>query len=366
MNKQILSLVLLLAPLTSLAVEIELTKEQLNNINLTTAIINTRENSRQLQLSGLVTADRLKTHRVAPVIGGIVVDLRVVEHEKVSKGQILARLRSHKLGEAQAEYLESLARYSLLKGERKRIDILYKEGIVSETRWRKIDSEFIGAQANLEARRRLLSITGLTKSQIVALSTQQDTLAEFNLISPIDGIVTQVDVESGQLIDGGQAAFHIDDLSVLWAMVKIPVANLAQIEAGVDADIAVKARPGKSYSGKLKSLGAEVDMQSQTLTGRIVLDNPSGELLPGMYAEVNLNTVTNQGIMAPASAVFRLGNEAYLFKILGEGRFEPVAIKIGAEANGWIPVLRGIETGTKVISSGVAELKSHWQYQGGE
>jgi cobalt-zinc-cadmium efflux system membrane fusion protein len=70
--------------------------------------------------------------------------------------------------------------------------------------------------------------------------------------------------------------------------------------------------------------------------------------------------------MAPASAVFRVGDQAYLFKVLGNGRFEPVAVEIGIEADGWVPVRSGLAAGVEIVSGGVAELKSHWQYQGGE
>jgi len=149
-------------------------------------------------------------------------------------------------------------------------------------------------------------------------------------------------------------------------MVKIPVASLAQVKVGAEAVISVQGSPGQSYRGKLESLGGEVDAQSQTLTGRIVLNNPNGQLRPGMYAEVGLSSIASQRLMAPARAVFRVGDQVYLFKVLGNGRFEPVAVEIGGEADGWVSIHSGISAGTEVVSEGVAELKSHWQYQGGE
>jgi len=109
-----------------------------------------------------------------------------------------------------------------------------------------------------------------------------------------------------------------------------------------------------------------VDTQSQTLTGRIVLANPEGLLRPGMYAEVSLSGVASKSLMVPAAAVFRVGDQNYVFKVLGDGRFEPVAVETGVEAGGWVPIVSGIAANTTVVSSGVAELKSHWQYQGGE
>ncbi|MEK6683954.1 MAG: efflux RND transporter periplasmic adaptor subunit [Nitrospirota bacterium] len=355
----------ILTPALAVAAELELTKEQLANVNLTTATVTARESHARLKLNGVLTADQRKTHRVAPVVDGMVTELQVVAHERVLKGQILARLRSHSLGQAQADYLEALSRFELAQTERARIEGLWKEGVVAESRWLTVDSEYKSARAMLDARRRLLSLTGLSDQQIEQLANQPDRLAEFDLISPIDGVVTNVEIESGQLLSAGQAAFHVDDLSVLWAMVKIPVASLPQVKVGVEAVISVQAT-SQSYRGKLESLGGEVDAQSQTLTGRIVLDNPGGRLRPGMYAEVGLSGIARRGLMAPAGAVFRVGDQAYVFKVLGSGRFEPVAVEIGVEAEGWVPVRSGLAAGVEVVSGGVAELKSHWQYKGGE
>jgi len=371
MNKQLITMLFMLAPIMlaptlTFAVELQLTPVQLANVNLATTTVSNREGATHLKLNGVLSVDRRKTHRVAPVVEGMVMTLQVVANEEVHKGKVLARLRSHSLGQAQAEYLEALARFELAESERTRIEGLWKDGIVAESRWLTVDSEHKSARATLQARRRLLSLTGLSDKQIERLPKQPSQLAEFDLISPIDGLITAAEIESGQLLSAGQVAFHVDDLSTLWALVKIPVASLPQVKAGVEAEIRVQASPGRSYRGKLESLGGKVDAQSQTLTGRIVLANPDGRLRPGMYAEVSLTGAANQGLMVPAAAVFRVGDQNYVLKVLGAGRFEPVAVESGVEAGGWVPIVSGIAANTTVVSSGVAELKSHWQYQGGE
>lgn len=364
--RQFVILFLTLTPVLGHAAELKLTQAQLDNVNLDTTTVIAREDRPRLEFTATLTADRLKTYRVAPVVDGVVTQLKVVAHDEVREGQVLARLRSHTLGRAQADYLEALARFDLARAERKRIEGLWKDGVVAESRWLGVESDYKSAQATLDVRRRLLSLTGLSDEEIKQLPNEPDRLAEFDLISPINGLVTRVEVESGQMLSAGQAGFHVDDLSTLWAMVKIPVASLPQIAVGSEAEIRVQANPGRSYAGRLESLGGEVESLSQTLEGRIVLANPKGLLRPGMYAEVTLTGVGRDGLMVPASAVFIIGNQPYVFKVLGEGRFEPVAIEMGAESEGWVRVLSGIPSGTEVVTSGVAELKSHWQYQGGE
>ncbi|MCH8327884.1 MAG: hypothetical protein IID15_05085 [Candidatus Marinimicrobia bacterium] len=71
--------------------------------------------------------------------------------------------------------------------------------------------------------------------------------------------------------------------------------------------------------------------------------------------------------MVPSTAVFRVGNQAYVFKMEGPGRFEPLAVEIDPTVDAWIPVVAGALTpGTQIVTDGIAELKSHWLYQGGE
>ncbi|WJW74685.1 efflux RND transporter periplasmic adaptor subunit [Thiohalobacter sp. IOR34] len=365
-NKVIATLLLGLLPSLVLAGALQLTEAQLANVSLDTATVVERESRARLELNGILTADGRRAHRVAPIVGGIVRELRVVSHERVRKGQVLARLHSHRLGLAQADYLEALARFELARAERARIEGLWKDGIIAESRWLRVDSEYKSARATLEARRRLLSLAGLSQRQIGHLARDPQRLAVLELASPVDGVVTEVAIEPGQMVAAGLAAFQVVDLSVLWAMVNIPVDRLPQVELGAEAVIRVAAGPGQTYRGRLESLGGQVDAESQTLTGRIVLANDDGRLRPGMYAEISLAAVPTRGLMVPVSAVFRVGDSAYVFKVLGRGRFEAVPVVTGSEAAGWVSVLQGIEAGATVVSKGVAELKSHWQYEGGE
>ncbi|MBL4852875.1 MAG: efflux RND transporter periplasmic adaptor subunit [Robiginitomaculum sp.] len=344
----------------------KLTQAQLGNITLSTSTVENRESISRLQLNGVLTVDQRRSYRVTSILDGIVFDVKAVTHEQVSKGKVLARLRSHALGQAQGEYLEALALFELAQSERERVEALWKDGLIAESRWRKIESQYKTAQAVFQARRRMLSMVGMSAGQIKRLDKQPKKLAEINLVSPIDGMVTGMNIEAGQLLEAGQAAFHIDDLSVLWAEVKIPVANLSQLAIGTEAVLHVQVWPDKPYKGKLLSLGSQVDERSQTLSGRIVLDNKDGTLRPGMYVKATLDSLGKRGLVVPASAVFRVGDQAYVFKTLDQGRFEPTPVSIGVEVDGWIPVYTGLETGAEVVSEGVAELKSHWQYSGGE
>lgn len=365
-TKSLLIIALPLASVLAESAELELNPEQLKTAHLTTITVTSQENASRLKLTGSLTTDQRKSHRIAPVVEGVITELHVVTHDRVRKGQVLATLRSNTLGQAQADYLEALSLFQLTQTEKIRIASLTRDGIVAESRLLKVNSDYKTARANLEQRRRLLSLAGLTDQQIKALEDKPDLLAEFELTSPIDGVVTASTIEPGQLLSAGEAAFHIDDLSSLWLDVQIPVASLSLVTVGAEALIQVQSTPDHPFHGKLQSLGGEVSRQSQTLAGRIVVVNSEGLLYPGMYAEVSLSGVANHSLMVPASAVFKIGDQAYVFQSLSAGRFEPIPVDIGAETDNLIPIQSGLKVGATIVTDGVAELKSHWQYQGGE
>lgn len=345
---------------------VELTAQQASTIKLATQRAELRDAQPALAFSGTLDTDRRKRFRVAPFVEGMVIELRAVEYQRVKKGEVLARLRSASLGQVQADYVDALARYRLANAERDRLQGLWKDGVIAESRWLQADAEFKSAAAALDQRQRQLMLAGLSNGQIERLESHPGQLAEFELTSPVEGVVLHSDVDTGQTLAAGESAFHVADLSTMWVDVRIPVASLAGIVPGTAATVTVSGRTTQPYRGHLQALGAEVDQNTQTVTGRVVVDNHDGALRPGLYAQVELQAALVRQLMVPASAVFRSGNQAYVFKTTGERRYTPTPVTLSTEVQGWIGIQDGLTAGDTVVSSGVAELKSHWQYQGGE
>src|SRR3569623_3179107 len=104
------SLLLILMALPVVVHGLELTPQQMANVILSTAKVIERQAAATIIASGVLRADQQRVFRVAPVVDGLVTDLKVGEHAVVRKGQVLARLHSNTLGQAQADYLAALAR----------------------------------------------------------------------------------------------------------------------------------------------------------------------------------------------------------------------------------------------------------------
>lgn len=344
----------------------ELTPQQMANLKLNTSIVNESSVAESFYVSGTLRADQQRVYMVAPMVESVVTSLSVVGNSVVKKGDLLAYLHSNSLGKAQAEYLESLARYQLAEGDLARMKGLRADGVVSQSRLLEAESHFKMAQVMRDQRYRGLTLVGLSEDQIEQLSIHPGDIADFLLYSPADGVLLDVNVENGQMLQAGEAAFRIADLSVLWAEVRIPLSRLARVVLGSEVTLSLPAYPDQRFSGVLHSLAGEVDSASQTVIGRVVAKNPQQLLKPGMYLQAELQGQRTKGIMAPISALFRSGNDSYLFVVDGENSFTPVKVVTGLKGADFIQVISGINANTTVVTEGVADLKGHWLYQGGE
>ena len=343
------------------------TAEQVARAGLSTAVVQERKSSDTLRLPGTLEVDPRRSWRVSPVVEGVVEDVGAMAHDVVRKGQVLARLRSTALGELQVAWLEARAGLRLANADRERNLVLRKDGVVSESQWLRVDTEFQRAQGVLAQVDRKLSLAGMSPRQIEALEAVDRRLGEMTLNSPADGVVLASTVSRGQALGAGQEAFQIADLSTLWVTVHIPVASLGQLRPGAKATARVSGSPRDGWDGKLGSLGGKVDAGGQTVEGRVVVTNHGSFLRPGMYAEVEVVGNPVQSLMVPSAGLFTVGNQAYVFQKLGTTRYRPLAVIAGPPLGDWTPISGpGAEAGVEVVVRGLAELKSHWLYNRGE
>lgn len=346
---------------------VELTAAQVSSAGLRVATVEAREASDTLRLPGTLAVDPRRSWRVSPVVEGVVEEVAVAAHDVARKGQLLARLRSAALGEAQVAWLEARANLRIANANRERTLGLRKQAVVSEGRWLEVDAEFQRAQVALAQADHKLTLAGMSPRQVEALESEERRFGEMALTSPANGVVLEATVSRGQALAAGEDAFEIADLSELWVTVHVPVANLSQVRVGAKATVRVSGSPQSGWDGAIRSLGGKTDAADQTVEGRVVIANEGGFLRPGMYAEVEVGGSPVKALMVPSGALFNVGNQAHVFQRLSETSFKPLAVLAGPPLGDWTPISGpGVAAGVEVVVDGVAELKSHWLYTGGE
>src|ERR1700686_1313493 len=143
---------------------------------------------------------------------------------------------------------------------------------------------------------------------------QLQALQSFEKIyAPFDGVVTARNTDIGDLINSGSSTgvktdlFHIAQSGVLRVYVNVPEKYSQGIKVGMTADIVLAEFPGRKFQGKLVRTADAINVTTRTLLIEIDVDNPTGNLLTGSYAEVHLK-------VAAQASTFLLPVNTLLFR----------------------------------------------------
>src|SRR5580658_1208682 len=133
---------------------------------------------------------------------------------------------------------------------------------------------------------------------------------------------------------------------------------MSRVHVGSPATIKVVAYPDKEFRGKVDWVSGILDPTSRTAKVRFTFDNPGSLLKPEMYATVAISVEVRKELALPKGSVLRSGEQTVVFVELGTtpgGKVRlarvPVVVDEGESSN-WLPVTKGIEKGTRVVTHG--------------
>jgi RND family efflux transporter MFP subunit len=154
----------------------------------------------------------------------------------------------------------------------------------------------------------------IAQSRYNALVSQASSvlLHNGNLVSPMSGVVTQVDVNPGQVFAANTPLLTIMDESTVIVHVKIPLADLGQVHVGQSALVTPSAIPNINLAGQVSSIVPQADPQTDTFEVWVSVLNSDKNLLPGMSAFVRIQS-SARAIVVPRLAVLNADRDSAVF-----------------------------------------------------
>lgn len=248
------------------------------------------------------------------------------EGEEVQRGDILFRLYSRPLVNAQTEFLQALR---------------------------------IGQQALAEAARQRLEVLGMTPAQIdrIAASGTAERLTDIR--APQSGTVIELSAREGQYVKPGTPVMSLANLSQVWVMVDVFEGAAAQLKKGDQAVMNVPALPGQRFTGAVDYVYPTVNPETRTVKARLAFANAGGALRPNLYADVALAGKSDHlALTVPRDAVIRTEHADRVILDLGGGRFRPAEVVVGRESGNLVEIVDGLRAGETVVTSGQFLLDS--------
>jgi len=201
----------------------------------------------------------------------------------------------------------------------------------------------------VESARERLELWDVPDSVLEELTRTGKPKKALTLVSPISGVVTKKDVVQGHKLAAGDMPYEITDLSVVWVLADIYESDLAKTKVGMPATLSLEAFPNQVFTGSVAFIDPVLDPKTRTAKVRLAFANPRGELRPEMFGEVTLRAVAREGLRIPADAVIDSGTKKVVFVSLGDGKFQPRELKLGATDGDQVEVVSGLEPGDQVV-----------------
>jgi cobalt-zinc-cadmium efflux system membrane fusion protein len=333
-----------------------MTKDQVHEARVQVEPVVSRAVGNEVVTSGKVTFDDLRVSHVFSPVTGRVTRILADPGQRVRQGAGLTVVESPDVGNAFADLAKAQADLTAAEHDLRRQRELYEAHATSQRELEAAEDNYRKAKAEMERARR--------KAALFRKASGDDVTQSFTLRAPIDGEVIARNVNPGAEVQGqysgGTAVelFTIGELDSVWVMADVFEMDLGRVHKGAPVTVKVVAYPDKVFAGRVDYISDALDPVARTARVRCTIANPLRELKPEMYATV---TVGVSGPSAPAvarSAVLHIAEQTVVFVENGlapDGRLRFVRKVVAideSEGADYVPVVRGLEPGERVVSAG--------------
>jgi len=335
--------------------------KQIQALGITTAALPSKHSGEISGLPAHVVIPGNQLFVISTPLPAMVEQMLVGVGDSVKKGQPIARLQSPALAEAQRGLLLANVQTQLARDNLVRDESLYKDGIISESRYRAARGLALETQATLSERKQVLRLSGMSDNAIAQLQSGNNLSSSLTLTAPIDGVVLEKTASAGQRLDAAVVIFKIARLDPLALEIQAPLAVSHNIKIGALITI-----PAYSAGGTITAIARSLTGSNQTILLRALVQHGTENLRPGQYVEASITTAANNAVQweIPNSAIARISGKPVLFVRTSQG-FRAQTINIineGAQNSVIGGALKGDE---KIAVGGISALKSSMMGIGG-
>lgn len=294
-----------------------------------------------------VAFDEHKVVGLGAPVSGRVVDIQVTTGTVVKAGQELLTISSADLASINAQVVE--ARHSRMLAEQMaaRAQLLVTQGAGSVADLQQAKTALDNAREEERRAERAQAALGGPR-----LGTS------YVLKSPIAGTLVERNVNVGNAVTSGQGVplVTVADLSRVWVLVDVFEQDLPYVRSGDHAKVTVPALHGQVFEGDVAHVSEVVDASSRTARARVEIDNPERKLLPGMFAQVAVQSPEVASAWVPTSAVLARRDEFFVFVKEGADSFRVRPVEVGRDDAGHTAILTGLKPGEQVVTRGAILL----------
>ncbi|MGV8963661.1 MAG: efflux RND transporter periplasmic adaptor subunit [Candidatus Saccharimonadaceae bacterium] len=235
---------------------------------------------------------------------------------------------------------------------------------LDQTNLSQQQTQIANLERDLQRYKELYEVGGISKQQLeqlqvqldVAKSTSNNLAENTTLVSPINGIVTERNYDSGDM-PSGMHILTIENFNPVKLKVNISENLFTSISKGMEVKVKLEVYPDDDFTGKISLIYPTINQASHTFPVEITIPNSDSRIRPGMFARVNLNLGTNENILVSDASVLKQtgSNDRHVF-VIKDGKADKKVINVGQHLGDHYEVLSGIEAGDEIVVAGASRL----------
>lgn len=250
--------------------------------------------------------------------------------DRVAKGQLLVTLDDreirHQLAAAEAQLHQAQTEYDRAKA-------LFAKEATTQQMLTAAESMLAGALAQVEQVKVMLTYT--------------------RVVSPIDGIVADRSVESGDLANPGTLLLAVYDPLRMRIECPVPVRLIERVTLGQTVEVAME-RPARVFQGRVDEIVSEVDASSRTQLVKVHLQGVEGDVLPGTFGRIWVEAGQRETIFVPSSAVANISQLTFV-QVVENGQAMRRLVKTGPVREEEVEILSGLRPGDIILADPIPE-----------
>jgi membrane fusion protein (multidrug efflux system) len=300
----------------------------------------------QPQIMAVGTLRAIRGVDVTTEVAGLVRSIHFKSGDEVKEGQVLAQLNDD-TETAQLNSLQAAADLAATVYER--------------------DKELLAAEVASKAQ--VDADAGDLKSKRALVAQQAALIRKKTLRAPFAGKLGITTVNPGQYMNPADKLVTLQTIDPIYVDFNIPQQQLPQLTVGQKVTLISDAYPGQTFAGKINAINPKIDPATRNVMIEATIPNAKRELLPGMFASVKVNSGTeNRYLTLPQTALTfnPYGDTVFVVKPTDKKdekgnaalNVQQVFVTTGPTRGDQIAILKGLEAGTEVVTSGQVKLKN--------
>jgi membrane fusion protein, heavy metal efflux system len=293
---------------------------------------------------------------------GRIIGLFAKVGDDVKKGQTLFTIDSPDLLQAESTLIAAAGVLDFTTRNLARLKQLYTTRAVSQKDMEQASSDQQTAEGALRAGRDSVRLFGKSDAEIDRIIAQRMADPILVVPSPITGRITARNAAPGLFVQPGNwpPPYSVADISTMWMLANVAETDSPAFRLGQEVQVKINAFPGRTFDGKISTIGSIVDPNTRRVLVRSEINDPRHELRSGMFATFMIRTgAPVRSLAVPLDGVVREGDGTMTVWVTADRRrFTKRTVKIGLQRDGYRQILEGVQPGELVATEGALYLSN--------